>query len=285
MESYQIIADIITKNKTNEEPYSFLFNLFECYNVEFLKKLTVKMGTSIEKELKYFLEKNKIDYTKLSIVVSDFKLRLFINKFYNSDIKYIKSNNFYDIDVEYIKFEENFVGVKINSCFYIDKQLLLNNVLIDKQLVGEMSKSCINYTISKVLKNNSLIYFNNIIMNYENYFNKNTREINLDILPYVSLYNSLILRYDIHGKNTNVNVTETKAVTFLPVSRYNCKNLFMKYQNIFKIFNNDEDSLNKKRITFKNPKNEKYFNDGDVIDLKDCNLYLSLMIIYIYMYM
>ena len=278
MESYQIIADIITKNKTNEEPYSFLFNLFECYSVEFLKKLTIKMETSIEKELKYFLEKNKIDYTKLSIVVSDFKLKLFINKFYNSDIKYIKSNNFYDINVEYIRFDEKLVGVKINSCFYIDRQLLLNNktenVSIDKQLVGEMSKNCINYTISKVLKNNNLIYFNNIIMNYENYFNKNTREINLDILPYVSLYNSLILRYAIHGKDAKV--METKAVTFLPVSRYNCKNLFMKYQNIFKIFNNDENNLNKKKITFKNPKNEKYFNDGDIIDLKDCNLYLSL---------
>ena len=111
-------------------------------------------------------------------------------------------------------------------------------------------------------------------MNYENYFNKNTREINLDILPYVTLYNSLILRYDIHTNEYN-NI-ETKAVTFLPVSRYNCKNLFAKYQNLFKIFNNKEDNMNKKRITFKNPKNEKFFNDGDLIDLKESNLYLSL---------
>ena len=126
MESYQIIADIITKNKANEEPYSFLFNLLECYNMDFLKKLTISSDYVLEKELKYFLEKNKVDVSKLMILESDYKLRLFINKFYNSDIKYIKSNNFYDIDIGYIKYENRLVGIKINGCFYIKKELIID---------------------------------------------------------------------------------------------------------------------------------------------------------------
>lgn len=270
MESYQIIADIVKKDSINEEPYSFLLNLFECYNIDFLKKLTTELDVSIENELKYFLEKNKIDQNKIKIYNSEYKIRLFVNKFYNSDIKYIKSNNYYDMEIEYIKLDDKLIGIKINSCFYIDKMLVDNDkeVNIDKQLVSEMSKSCLNYVASKILRNHNLVYFNNIIINYESYFNKKIRDLNLDILPYIPLYNSLILRYDVHSKET------TKAVTFLPASRYNCRNLFIKYQNIFKIFNKD-DSI-KKNITFKNPKNEKFFNDGELIELRSTNLYLSL---------
>ena len=46
----------------------------------------------------------------------------------------------------------------------------------------------INIIKYNVLKNSELVYFNNIILNYENYFKKHTKETNLDILPYINLY-------------------------------------------------------------------------------------------------
>ena len=55
MESYQIIADIVENNieepKEPKEPYSFLFNIFECYNNDFLKKLTILNTERVEKDL------------------------------------------------------------------------------------------------------------------------------------------------------------------------------------------------------------------------------------------
>ena len=274
MESYQIIADIVEKNI--EEPYSFLFNIFECYNNDFLKKLTILNTERVEKDLTQFMVKHNMDNNLMKIMPSTYKLKLFVNKFLNSDIKYIKSNNFYNIDVEVLELNNKVIGIKLNSYFYIDKDSVSvnNTIVIDKKVISEWCKTCINNIIkNNVFKNDNLVYFNNIILNYEYYFNKNIRETNLDILPYTNLYNSLILRYDINVKNNKDN---DKIVTFLPVSRFTCKNLFIKYQNLFKIFTEDEDMLTKKLITFKNPKNEKFFNDGVNVDFKETDFHLSL---------
>jgi hypothetical protein len=280
MENYQLIIDIIGNTDTEgtndkiEEPYSILFNILECYKTDFIKKLITK-DININ-DIKRIVTKKLTTIDNIEIHKSGFKLRLFLNKYLNFDIKYIKSYNTYDIDVELIKINEKNVGVKLNGYFYLDNNYLLQDknaelLIVDKKRVGEWCKECMSNIIKyNVLKNNELVYFNNIILNYENYFKKHTKETNLDILPYINLYNCLILRYDIHMKD-RININ--KVVTFLPVSRYTCKNLFLKYQNIFKIFTDYKDE---KLITFKNPKNDKYFNDGEPVNLVDTKFCLSL---------
>jgi hypothetical protein len=266
MDSYQLIVDIVSVENKLEEPYSILFNLFECNKLDFIKKLTTENETDFSSNLNYFLNKNDIKKENLKIYDSKYKVKLFINKFLNLDIKYIKSNNSYDIILQLIEINNKIIGIKLNQYYYINKNnLSVDNIVIDKKIISEWCKLCIKYNIPK---SNELVQFNNIIINYENNFKKNNKEHNLDILPYINLYNSLILRYDIYN---NTESRTNKVVTFLPVSRYTCKNLFIKYQNLFKIFESD-----KKMITFKNPKNEKYFNDGERIELVDTSYFLSL---------
>jgi hypothetical protein len=274
MESYQLIIDVISNEKNiNEEPYSILFNIFECYKLDFIKKLTTVNINDFNKDLNEFLQRNKINTNNIKIKNSKYKLKLFINKFLNTDIKYIRANNSYDINIEYLMNEDdNVIGIKINQYYYINKtNLELSLEQIDKKVISEWCKFCITNNIWK--NNNQLIYFNNIIWNYENSFKKLTnKDNNIDILPYINLYNSLLLRYDIY---MNDETKTNKIITFLPVSRYTCKNLFIKYQKIFNIFN--ENNNNNKLITFKNPKNEQYFkSDTEKIDTVDTNFYLSL---------
>jgi hypothetical protein len=318
MENYQIIIDINNISK-KDESYSYLFNIFDCYNIDFLKKLTNKSSSDkkIDKDLKLFINKNKIDIKKVSFKDTEFLMKLYINRFINNDIKYIKSNSFTEIHVELITYktetetEENIIGIKLNDYCHINKELLNENVekfVEDKKNISEWIKNCVQNIINfHVIKSTNLIQFNNIIMNYENYFNKPVKNPKLDILPYISLYNSLILRFEILN-NSN------KIVTFLPVSRQNCKNLFIKYQKIFKLFstkkslttettettettdvtentemtevvvkNNDEEmkelstpKVKNNGITFKNPKNEKHFNSDSKVEVENTNLQLSL---------
>jgi hypothetical protein len=271
-ESYQLILDI---TKSNDEPYSFLYNIFECYNLEFFKKIiNTNITTNIENELKLFISIHKLDISKLQTKMSEFNLRLYLNKFMNNEmgLRYIKSNNYYDINVEFISLNDKIIGIKLNNYYYIDKKLINSEeeINFDKRYVSEWCKdSFMNIIKNNIVKNDDLVYINNVIINYEKFFNKMIKQTNLDILPYANLYNSLILRYDITKGDL------IKTYTFLPVSRYTCKNLFIKYQSIFQIFLPKESTPSENLITFNNPKNDKFFNKVD-LEYKETGMLLSL---------
>ena len=125
MDSYQIIVDIVGIENDLEEPYSILFNVFECYKLDFIKRLTVENLEEFNKSLDLFLIKNQIKKENLKITNSQYKLKLFINKFLNLDIKYIKSNNSYDIDLHLIENNNRTPIINYPCYFEIETEKLI----------------------------------------------------------------------------------------------------------------------------------------------------------------
>ena len=70
MDSYQIIVDIVGIENDLEEPYSILFNVFECYKLDFIKRLTVENLEEFNKFL------NKFEKLSITDLITEYKRKL-----------------------------------------------------------------------------------------------------------------------------------------------------------------------------------------------------------------
>jgi hypothetical protein len=251
--------DIGISKKGDEETYEYIFNSSNYLCIDFKKSLTM-----LEYDVYNMTKNDNLQKENIILEKTKYKLQLNINRYIGDEIRFLKNlNNFlYDINIIKYKVDDEtykFIGIEYNNNKYyvynkkkhIEHYQTINNE-IDKLTISEIVIKSFEYYFKHKCKTNNSIDNYYLLESYDNFYRK--RYINNSLenpIEYMSLYQSMMLKFEINNENEN------KSCTFLPVNKRSFSNLFYIYQLIFKIL-----EPNNKIKTFTNPKNESYFGSN-----------------------
>lgn len=268
----QIDIEIINKNDDiNKESYEFIYNTSN-YICNDLKKNLLNNDLDL-----YYMKKNTIlDNNKIFYNNTDYIISISINRYIGNEIRFLKNSNKYKFNINIIKYIDpenninNIIGISYNNNnYYIYNQ---NNTLdcykikdIDKSIISELIRDSFLYYFNYKCRYDNNINNFELLKSYNNYYKKRYNNINQNIIPYMKLYQSSLLKFEILYNN------EEKGYTFLPINKNSTSNLFNKYQMLFKMLH-----CNDNIKTFNNPKNEIFFNNNYYIKKTDFKFKLRL---------
>jgi hypothetical protein len=245
----------VLKNNT-DEAYEYIFNSSNYICIDFKKRLTMP-----EYNVYNMTECKDLQNEKMIIERTEYKLKLNINRYIGDEIRFLKNVNdiIYDINIIKYRTDDNIyklIGIEYNNNKYYvynkKKQIKHYQTIngdIDKLKISEIIIKSFEYYFKHKCNMNNSIHNHNLLESYDNFYRKKYINNSLENpIEYMSLYQSMMLKYEIE------NGKENKSCTFLPVNKRSYSNLFYIYQLIFEIL-----KPNNNIKTFTNPKNELYF--------------------------
>lgn len=266
----QLNLKILNNDDENSEPYEYIFILSKHEPYIDFKQTLFNKDFNIY-NIKINLNDDDFIYTK-----SNYILRLSINTIVGADIKFIKSSLFYKYDINFIEKKDDgeITGLEYNGNKCYTKNIKKD---IDKSGISEIIANSFKYYIKHRCKFNETLDSEKILNDYyQNYGKKLYSQQCKNLLKYINIYKSILLRFEIYKeKNGDQIEKKTKSCTFLPCDKTNYSNLFYIYQYVIKMIENQ--SLYKTK-TFTNPKNESFFKNNYKLILLDYKLKLRIFV-------